>query len=132
MTVGEIIKRYRVQNRLSQREFAARCGDITSGYISMLERGVNPYSGKPIVPSIDKLSLIAQAMNMTLHQLIEMAEDMTVYIGTDDSSDGDEAPAAPRTPEARIVSGWMDNLPEWQRKFLEDLVASAIANFPKG
>ena len=37
----------------------------------------------------------------------------------------------PKTPEARSVSGWMDDLPEERRKFIESLVAAAISNFPK-
>lgn len=81
MTIGEIIKQYRETHGLSQRQFAEKCGDITNGYISMIEQGKNPSTGKPIVPSIDKVALLARGMGMSLHELIEIADDSPVTIG---------------------------------------------------
>ena len=37
----------------------------------------------------------------------------------------------PRTPEARIVSGWMDDLPQDVRKQIQTIVQAAIANSPE-
>ena len=81
MTIGEIVKQYRDEHGLSQRQFAERCGDITNGYISMIEQGKNPSTGKPIVPSIDKVASLARAMGLTLHQLVDMADDSPVSTG---------------------------------------------------
>ena len=81
MTIGEIVKQYRDEHGLSQRQFAERCGDITNGYISMIEQGKNPSTGKPIVPSIDKVTSLARAMGLTLHQLVDMADDSPVSTG---------------------------------------------------
>lgn len=81
MTIGEIVKQYREEHGLSQRQFAEQCGDITNGYISMLEQGKNPSTGKPIVPSIDKVASLARAMGMTIHQLFDMADDSPVSTG---------------------------------------------------
>lgn len=78
MTIGEIVKLYREEHGLSQRQFAERCGDITNGYISMLEQGKNPSTGKPLVPSIEKVASLARAMGMTLHQLVGKADDSPV------------------------------------------------------
>ena len=81
MSIGEILREYRKEHGLSQRQFAEQCGDITNGYISMLEQGRNPTTGKPIIPSIDKLAALARGMNMTLHELVAMADDMPVFVG---------------------------------------------------
>mgnify|MGYP002509742189 CR=1 FL=1 len=80
MRLSEIIKSYREANKLSQRQFAIKCEDVSNGYISMIENECNPTTGKPIVPSLDKLNSIAIAMNMSLSQLIERADDMDVDI----------------------------------------------------
>lgn len=85
MTIGEIVKQYRDEHGLSQRQFAERCGDITNGYISMIEQGKNPSTGKPIVPSIDKVASLARAMGMTIHQLFDMADDSPVSTGASDN-----------------------------------------------
>lgn len=73
MTIGEIVKRYREENDLSQRQFAIRCG-LSNGYIAMLERNVNPATGKPIIPGIIQVRSIAHAMGMDLDELIRMVD----------------------------------------------------------
>lgn len=91
MTLGEIVKQYRDEHHYSQRQFADMCDGISYGYISMLEQGINPSTQKPIIPSIDKLGALARGMGMSVHKLIEMADDMPVYIGGD-SVEYDVAP----------------------------------------
>lgn len=77
MTLQEKIKQYRTEHRLSQREFAKRCG-VTNGYISFLERGCNPQTGKPIAPNFKTLSAIAAAMNMSVDELLKSVDDFTI------------------------------------------------------
>lgn len=84
MTLGEIIMRYRAEHKLSQRQFAAQCQNVTNGYISMVEQGRNPATGKPVIPSVEKLTAFAHGMGMSLHQLLETADDMPVSIEADD------------------------------------------------
>lgn len=86
MTLGEIIMKYRTEHHLSQRQFAAQCQNVTNGYISMVEQGRNPTTGKPVIPSIEKLTAFAHGMGMTLHQLLEMADDMPVSIAPEESA----------------------------------------------
>ena len=83
MTLGEIIMKYRDEHGLSQRQFAAQCKNVTNGYISMVEQGKNPATGKPVVPSVEKLTAFAHGMGMTLHQLLDIADDMPVSIERD-------------------------------------------------
>ena len=71
MELRAIIKQYRDEHNLSQREFADKCSDITHGYISMIENNLNKSTGKPPRPSMEKLTSIAHGMGMELDELLE-------------------------------------------------------------
>ena len=74
MTIGEIIKHYKTANDLSMDNFG-KLASLSKAYISILERGSNPRNNKPVIPSIDTLRAIAQAMNMDLNELINLLDD---------------------------------------------------------
>ena len=80
MTLSELVIKYRTEHGLSQRQFAQICG-LSNGYISMLEKNVNPKTGQPLVPTIANLQKLAMGMSMTLAQLFETVEDMPVDLG---------------------------------------------------
>ncbi len=61
MTLSDFVKEYRKEHDLSQRQFAAICG-LSNGYISMLERNLNPKTGLPLTPSLPALKKISTAM----------------------------------------------------------------------
>lgn len=69
MKLGEIIKNYRETNRLSLADMGARTG-FSKTYISMLENNYNPSTKKPIIPTPITLKKFADAMNMTLNELV--------------------------------------------------------------
>lgn len=73
MTLGELVKKYRVEHELSLRDFS-RLSGISNGYISMLEKNEHPKTKKPIVPSIEKMKCIASAMNMSLDSLLDIID----------------------------------------------------------
>lgn len=77
MTLGDFISKYRADHGLSQRKFAEICG-LSNGYVSMLERGFNPNTNKPIIPSLVQLKKIADGMNMTVMRLLDEVEDMPI------------------------------------------------------
>ena len=86
MTLGEIVKKYRIEHDLSLRDFSKLSG-VSNGYISMLEKNEHPKTKKPIVPSIEKMKCIASAMGMTLDALLEITdEDQPVSIGKERAS----------------------------------------------
>lgn len=74
MTLGEYIKAYREEHRMSQREFARLCG-FTNGYISMLENGKNSQTGRPIKSSIGVYKAVASAVGLTTGDLLAMLDD---------------------------------------------------------
>lgn len=83
MTLGELVKKYRLEHELSLRDFS-RLSGISNGYISMLEKNEHPKTKKPIVPSIEKMRGIASAMNMTLDTLLDIIDgDQEVSIEAD-------------------------------------------------
>lgn len=74
VTLGEVIKQYRLDHHMSMDVFATRSG-LSKGYISMLERNTNPRSGNPLVPSIDTYKNCAKAMGMTINDLFDLIDD---------------------------------------------------------
>ena len=103
MDVGQIIAAYRFENRLSLREFANRCDDVSFNYISMLERGVNNNTGKPSKPSIRKLEGIAKGLGITYDQLMDMIHDRTPSAVQRTESQAQNVHKIPYTPARSMV-----------------------------
>ena len=70
MMLCDVILNYRAAHGLSQRQFAALSG-LSHAFISMIETQNNPATKKDIAPSVESLRRLAQAMGMTLHELIQ-------------------------------------------------------------
>lgn len=68
-SIGEMIKKYRQEHGMSMEEFGRRCG-LSKAYISLIERGKNTRSNKPIVPSIDTVKAIANVLGVDLNVLL--------------------------------------------------------------
>jgi len=77
MKLGEYIREYRSNNRMSQRDFAQVTG-LSAGYVSMLESGKNPRTGDPIAPSLETMRSIARATGKDLDALLELIDDDTL------------------------------------------------------
>lgn len=73
MTLGEIIKTYRSEHSISMAEFAKRSG-MSKSYVALLEKNVNPSTGKKITPSIKSIQQAAIGMNMSFDALFEMVD----------------------------------------------------------
>lgn len=79
MKLGDLIAQYRADHSLSQRQFANACG-LSNGYISMLEKGKNPATGKPVTPTIPQLKKLSGGMGLTLMELLDLVDDMPIDI----------------------------------------------------
>lgn len=86
MTLRELIKKYRQEHNLSQRQFATNCS-LSNGYISMLERGLNPKTKQPVAPTLAALKKLAEGMCMTLTDLFAVVDDIPVDLATDELDD---------------------------------------------
>lgn len=83
MKLRELIRAYRESHDLSQRQFAIKC-NLSNGYISILEKGINPNTGKPVMPTLPQLKKLADGMSMTLNELFEQADDMPIDLVASD------------------------------------------------
>ena len=79
MTIGDVIKTYREEHDISQRQFAQLCG-MSNGYISILEDGKHPKTNEPVVPTISTMRKLALAMNISLSDLMSIIDDTKVVL----------------------------------------------------
>jgi len=80
MKLGELIVQYRQENGLSQREFARRA-ELSNSLISIIEKGINPQTGKEMSPDLETYQRIAMAMGMSVQALFEkLGDDATVRL----------------------------------------------------
>lgn len=85
MDLKDILINYREDNRISQREFARRCG-LSNAQISILEYGKNKQTGRKPTPDIITLKKLADGMGITLQTLLDMIGD-SEYVGLNTRKD---------------------------------------------
>ncbi|MFV0527722.1 MAG: helix-turn-helix domain-containing protein [Lachnospiraceae bacterium] len=73
MKLGELINKYRQGHSMSMEAFAERCG-LSKGYISMIEKGVNPRSGNVLVPTIETIRKLSVGMQMDFNDVLTLVE----------------------------------------------------------
>lgn len=84
MFLGEIVKKYRLEHKISMDEFA-RLSGLSKGYISMLEKNKNPRTKKPISPSIDTIKQVSEVTGIDFNEIIEMLDDdLELILNKDD------------------------------------------------
>ena len=82
MRLEERIKKLRMNRNMTMQQLAD-LSNLTKGYISMLEKGLNPSTKKPIVPSLETVQNLANAFNMTLEELLDGVEGNVSLAGND-------------------------------------------------
>lgn len=79
MELKTFINSYRTEHNLTMEQFA-KPASLSKGYISMLEKGYNPQTGKKIIPSISALNNIAIATGTDLDHLLKIIDDIEVSL----------------------------------------------------
>lgn len=79
MKLGEIIREYRLRNKMLMGDFAKMSG-ISKPYVSMLESNKNSNGGKPIAPSVETLQKVAHAIGISLDELLRKLGDEKIDI----------------------------------------------------
>lgn len=74
MTLGEIIKEYRVKNKVSMEAVANRCG-VSKGYIAQLEKNINPKTGRAIKPTADTVVNVCNGLHLDINEVFELLDD---------------------------------------------------------
>lgn len=117
MTLKDLIAEYRNEHGLSQRQFATACG-LSNGYISMLEKGLNPNTKLPVTPSLPKLKQLASGMGMTLTDLLVKVDDMPVELILDDEESKKLVPEIEDELDAEIMKVVSGLTPEKRQQAL--------------
>lgn len=73
MKISAWVKNYRKEHGLSMQAFGDMCG-LSKAYISILEKDVNPTTGKSFVPTIQTLKKIADATNTDVDLLFSLLD----------------------------------------------------------
>lgn len=102
MTLKDLIIEYRNGHGLSQRQFATACG-LSNGYISMLEKEMNPNTKLPVTPTLPKLKQLASGMGMSLTDLLVKVDDMPVELILDDADSKKLVPEIEDELDAEIM-----------------------------
>lgn len=79
MELKTFINSYRTEHNLTMEQFA-KSASLSKGYISMLEKGYNPQTGKKIIPYISALNNIAIATETDLDHLLKIIDDIEVSL----------------------------------------------------
>lgn len=81
MNLSELIISYRNEHNLSQRQLAAQC-NLSTGYISLIEKEINPQTGKRMVPTLQVLNKLSTGMGLSLDELLSSCDDMDVSLSS--------------------------------------------------
>ena len=81
MFLGDLIKKYRTENKISQRDFAKLC-NLSHTYIAALEKNIDVRTGKPIAPTLDTVKYIAKAMNISIEELLHLLTHTHTHTST--------------------------------------------------
>jgi len=73
MNIGEMIKRFRDKNGVTQQTFADNCG-VSKSYVSLLESGKSTRSKEPIIPSIEVAHRMANYMKISIDSLFDSVD----------------------------------------------------------
>lgn len=82
MILGELIRQYRIEHDMNMQDFADKCG-LSKAYISILERNLNPKSGKAPVPTLETIQAVSQVIGIPFNDIIAMLDrDQVVDISS--------------------------------------------------
>lgn len=110
MKVGEWLKLYREQHNLSMQALADLCG-FSKAYINVLEKGVNPKTGKPISPTMQTFEKIARGTKTDVDTLLKILDgDQPITLNAPASDDLPELNAKDEREITRMMDDMKDKL----------------------
>lgn len=90
MTIGELVQQYCLSHGITNQQFA-ELSHVSKAYVSMLVNNRNPKTGKPPIPTVATYQKIADAMGMSMHDLLALTQnDVPTYIHTVRSEQSDQ------------------------------------------
>ena len=79
MFLGDLIKKYRDEHGISQRDFAKKSG-LSYTYISALEKNKDYRTGKPISPTLETVKCVARGLNISIDDVLKILDDNQEFI----------------------------------------------------
>ncbi|MFM1541524.1 helix-turn-helix domain-containing protein [Helcococcus ovis] len=73
ITLGKIINKFRKEKNISMDKFSEMSG-LSKGYISMLEKNLNPKTGAAITPSLETYQAVSKAIHIDFDELIKSVD----------------------------------------------------------
>ena len=132
MELKNVLKNFREENKLSQREFARMC-DLSNSLISLLEMGVNPQTGKKISPDLETYKKIASGRGISSQSLFEMLDDTEmVDLSFTDLERAFGVEEIPKTKEAKIISAGIDKMSPERREQALKVLQTIFADYFDG
>ena len=120
MKLHDAIIKYRMEQGLSQREFAKRC-NLSHNTIHLLEKGVNPKTGKPLIPDTITYKKIADGMGITMDELFTTL-DQTEYVSLGTTmTDDDRLEALHQNPKLGLLFDRQRKMSEKDIDFMLEL-----------
>lgn len=77
MTLSELILSYRKSHHLTQRDLAVEC-NLSNAYISLLEKGESPKTGKNFSIHLKTIQKLADGMHCTPQSILQSVEDLEI------------------------------------------------------
>ncbi|HFP6027145.1 TPA: helix-turn-helix domain-containing protein, partial [Streptococcus pyogenes] len=111
MKLGEIIKNFREEKKLSMDRFAEKSG-LTKGYISMLEKNEHPKSKKPIIPTEETLLKVAKGMGVDIDFVLsklDSDQEIQINISPKNMLNMDN-PSTPTTPKVELIPSTLQKI----------------------
>lgn len=103
MTLGDLIKEYRTNEKLSMDEFAKKSG-LSKAYVGLLEKNKHPRTGKPISPSIEIIKKVSDAIEKDFDEVFNKIDGNVKLSGKIPSNNPPPLPegAIPYVPEPMV------------------------------
>ncbi|MDD5881455.1 MAG: XRE family transcriptional regulator [Stecheria intestinalis] len=100
LSLAEYIKDFRKKNKLTQQQFADRCG-LSNGFISQLENDYRPGKNKErMLPNMRTMKALAQGMGIDLNDLLSSVNtDINLY----DNGSEDPVPSFKGVPRYALI-----------------------------
>ena len=105
MKLSDILKQYREENSISQREFAKRC-ELSHSLISILEKGYNPQTGNSVDPDSRTYRRLAAGMGITeqkLRNLLQRDNPPPTFAADGNNSDHEILEALHQNPRLGLL-----------------------------
>lgn len=84
MKIGDWIRKYRSEHGNMSLQAFADLADFSKAYAAILEKGVNPSTGKPVSPTMTTFEKVANVAGMDVNDFIAMLDkDQTITLGFD-------------------------------------------------